>query len=167
MSKDKSSADDIEYLIADGGVAQLSSVNKQADRLLGFTKVKALKFELFADKRLFVATRGLMAVNNSNISEPNTEPGRFGLNRRCIATLRDERALEMIEADFEQGDSIEIDLGGYSDEFAGNPVPIKGTIELLGKYRNETAAVLNFGANNRVILTQHLTGFLYHIIINL
>jgi microcystin degradation protein MlrC len=75
----------------------------------------------------------------------------------CIATLRDERALEKIEAEFEQGDKIEIDLGGYSDEFAGNPVPIKGTIEFLGKYRNETAAVLNFGANNRAILTQHLT----------
>ena len=66
-------------------------------------------------------------------------------------------SLEKIEADFKQGDRIEIDLGGYSDEFAGNPVPINGTIELLGTYRNETAAVLNFGANNRVILTQHLT----------
>jgi microcystin degradation protein MlrC len=75
----------------------------------------------------------------------------------CIATLRDERALEKIAAEFEQGDTIAIDLGGYSDEFAGNPVRIEGTIEYLGKRRSETVAVLNFGANNRVILTQHLT----------
>jgi len=75
----------------------------------------------------------------------------------CIATLRDERALEKIAAEFELGDTIAIDLGGYSDEFAGNPVHIEGMIEHLGKRRNETVAVLNFGANNRVILTPHLT----------
>lgn len=82
---------------------------------------------------------------------------RQGGENFCIATLRDERALEKIEAKFRQGDAIDIELGGYSDEFAGNPVRIKGIIEYLGKRRNETVAVLNFGANNRVILTPHLT----------
>ena len=53
----------------------------------------------------------------------------------CIATLRDERALEKIKAEFKQGDTITIDLGGYSDEFAGNPVRIDGKIEYLDDYR--------------------------------
>jgi microcystin degradation protein MlrC len=75
----------------------------------------------------------------------------------CIATLRDERALKKIEAEFKQGDVFDIELGGYSDEFAGNPVRVKGTIERLGNYRRETVAVLNFGTNNRIILTPHLT----------
>ncbi len=75
----------------------------------------------------------------------------------CIATLRDERALEKIEAEFKQGDAVEIELGGYSDDFAGNAVRIKGNIEYLGNYRGETVAVLHFGENNRVILTPHLT----------
>ncbi|MGB3862552.1 MAG: M81 family metallopeptidase [Candidatus Aminicenantaceae bacterium] len=82
---------------------------------------------------------------------------RQGAKNFCIATLRDERALEKIGAEFKQGDAVEVELGGYSDEFAGNPVRIKGTIEYLGNYRRETVAVLNFGANNRVILTPHLS----------
>jgi microcystin degradation protein MlrC len=82
---------------------------------------------------------------------------RQGAKNFCIATLRDERALEKIETEFKQGDAVDIELGGYSDEFAGKPVRIKGTIEYLGNYRRETLAVLNFGANNRVILTPHLT----------
>jgi microcystin degradation protein MlrC len=81
---------------------------------------------------------------------------RQGAENFCIATLRDERALEKIEAEYEQGNAVDLELGGYSDEFAGNPVRIQGKIEFLGNYRRETVAVLNFGANNRVILTPHL-----------
>jgi microcystin degradation protein MlrC len=80
-----------------------------------------------------------------------------GAKNFCIATLRDERALEKIEAGFKQGQAVEIELGGYSDEFAGNPVRLEAVIEYLGDYRRETVAVLNFGENNRVILTPHLT----------
>lgn len=80
-----------------------------------------------------------------------------GAENFCIATLRDERALEKIEAEFKEDDALEIELGGYSDEFAGNPVRVSGTIEFLGKQRRETVAVLHFGKNNRVILTVHLT----------
>jgi microcystin degradation protein MlrC len=80
-----------------------------------------------------------------------------GAENFCIATLRDERALKKIEAEFKQGETVDLELGGYSDEFAGNPVRIEGKIEYLGNYRRETVAVLNFGTNNRVILTPHLT----------
>ncbi|MBL7082182.1 MAG: M81 family metallopeptidase [Candidatus Aminicenantes bacterium] len=81
---------------------------------------------------------------------------RQGAENFCIATLRDEKALEEIKAKVKVGDTISIDLGGYSDKFAGNPVRINGKVEFLGNYGRGTVAVLVFGKNNRVILTPQL-----------
>jgi microcystin degradation protein MlrC len=48
-------------------------------------------------------------------------------------------------------------VGGYADRFAGKPVSIEGAVEYLGEYEHfDTIAVLNFGANNRVIVTPQL-----------
>ncbi len=77
-------------------------------------------------------------------------------NNFCIATLRDEKAIEKIRANHKVGDTISIDLGGYSDKFAGNPVRIDAKIEFLGDYGRGTVVVLLFGENNRVILTPQL-----------
>ncbi len=74
----------------------------------------------------------------------------------CITTLRDEKALDEIKANYKVGDSVNIDLGGYSDKYAGNPVRIEGRVEFLGDYARGTVAVLLFGKNNRVILTPQL-----------
>ena len=54
-------------------------------------------------------------------------------------------------------DTIKVDVGGYLDKHAGNPVPIEGTVEYLDAYgRHAKIAVLRFGDNNRVILTPTL-----------
>lgn len=74
----------------------------------------------------------------------------------CIATLRDEKALKNIQDKAKAGDEISIDVGGWTDKFAGNPVRIEGKVEFLGKYGRGTVAVLLFGENNRVILTPQL-----------
>jgi microcystin degradation protein MlrC len=74
----------------------------------------------------------------------------------CIATLRDERALEEIKARYKTGDSVSISVGGWTDKFAGKPIKIDGQIEFLGQVGRETIAVILFGANNRVILTPQL-----------
>lgn len=79
-----------------------------------------------------------------------------GAENFCITTLRDEKAIDEIKANYKAGDSISIDLGGYSDKFAGNPVRIEGKVEFLGDYTRGTVAVLLFGKNNRVILTPQL-----------
>lgn len=79
-----------------------------------------------------------------------------GANNFCIATLRDEKAIEKIRANHKVGDTISIDLGGYSDKFAGNPVRIDGKVEFFGDYGRGTVVVLLFGENNRVILTPQL-----------
>lgn len=74
----------------------------------------------------------------------------------CITTLRDERAIKKIKANFKTGDNISIDLGGYSDKFAGNPVKINGLISFIGNYGRSEAVVVSFGNNNHVILTLRL-----------
>ncbi|MFQ6069650.1 MAG: M81 family metallopeptidase [Candidatus Aminicenantales bacterium] len=81
---------------------------------------------------------------------------RRGAKNFCLATLRDERAVARIKKDYRVGDPISIDVGGYSDQFAGNPVPIEGRVFFIGSYRGHGTAVIQFGDNNYVILTEHL-----------
>lgn len=74
----------------------------------------------------------------------------------CIATISDVKAIDKLEADKnKQGDIVELNIGGYEDEYAGNPVKIKGELEFydkIGRF-NKKVAVLKFGKNNRVIIT--------------
>lgn len=79
-----------------------------------------------------------------------------GAGNFCIATLRDEKAIETILANCEVGDDVALDLGGYSDRFAGEPVHVEGEISFLGEYSGTPTAVISFGKNNYVILTQRL-----------
>ncbi len=79
-----------------------------------------------------------------------------GAKNFCIATLRDERAVGKIESGHKAGEMITIDVGGYSDEFAGKPVRIEGKVESISKYGREAVVVLLFGENNRIILTPEL-----------
>jgi len=79
-----------------------------------------------------------------------------GAENFCIATLRDEKAITKIEAGAKVGDPITINLGGYSDKYAGNPVKINGTVEFLSKSGKNKIAVIGFGKNNHVILTPQL-----------
>jgi microcystin degradation protein MlrC len=84
---------------------------------------------------------------------------RQGASNFCIATIADEKAIQEIEANAAVGDTVKVDVGGYLDKYAGNPVPIEGTVEYLapyGRYENQNVAVLLFGDNNRVILTPTL-----------
>ncbi len=76
-----------------------------------------------------------------------------GARNFCITTLRDEKAIKEIQSKAKVGDKISINVGGYIDRFAGNPVRINGKVEFLGEYDGEVVAVLVFGENNRVILT--------------
>lgn len=79
-----------------------------------------------------------------------------GAKNFCITTLRDEKAVEKLKLTAKVGETVSIHVGGYSDKFAGNPVKIDGKVTFLGEYGKDGAAVLSFGENNHVILTQHL-----------
>ena len=77
--------------------------------------------------------------------------------RFCVATIADEQAIEALRAQASRGGSVSLDVGGYADAFAGDPVRIDGIVEYLGPYgRYDTVAVLRFGEGNRVILTPQL-----------
>lgn len=79
---------------------------------------------------------------------------RQGAGNFCITTLADEKAVEQLRTSAKVGERVSLEVGGYADQFAGNPVRIDGTLEFMGRYRNfDTVAVLRFGDNNRVILT--------------
>lgn len=79
-----------------------------------------------------------------------------GAKNFCITTLRDERAIRKIQKEVKVGDQISLSLGGYSDKYAGNPVPVTGTVEFLGGFGRDTVAVLGLGHNNHIILTPQL-----------
>lgn len=132
--------------------------------------------EVFAGKKLPKAKEGVtMAIQAAKagktpvvIADHSDRTGgsthileeliRQGAKNFCIATLRDEKAIAEIQKRAEPGSPVSIEVGGWTDKFAGNPVRIDGKVEFLRDYRQRgTVVVLIFGENNRVILTPVLT----------
>ena len=96
LSKDKdkrpsTSAGTIEYLSAIGPTVRLQSTKTSGDKLLGGFEIKCVKFDYDANDAngpFFLATGpGTITVNNSAISEPNSDGGRFSLRKRCHAVV--------------------------------------------------------------------------------
>ncbi|MFO7852193.1 MAG: M81 family metallopeptidase [Bacteroidota bacterium] len=81
-----------------------------------------------------------------------------GAENFCIATIADKKLIEhMKESGKKAGDSVNIMVGGYADEYAGEPVEINGTLEYFDRYgRFEKVALVRFGDNNTVIITPEL-----------
>ncbi len=102
-------------------------------------------------KPVVIADHSDRTGNSTHILE---ELIRQGARNFCITTLADERAVNEIASKYKTGDTVTISLGGYADQYAGNPVKITGTLDFLGKYaRFDKVSVLRFGENNRVIIT--------------
>jgi microcystin degradation protein MlrC len=79
---------------------------------------------------------------------------RQGGRNFCITTLTDEKAINEIAAKAKVGDTVTVNVGGYADQYSGNPVKITGKVDYLGTFeRFDKVVVLRFGDNNRVILT--------------
>jgi len=109
LSKDEVSDADIEHLTASGGVVKLSTVktaregphfakgsqNGNPEKLLGGVEIKCAKFDYDIGQQLFLATGpGLIKVDNSDISKPKADLGRFSLRRRCYAVVRNFETLK-------------------------------------------------------------------------
>lgn len=74
-----------------------------------------------------------------------------------IATLYDKDAIEEIREAGGVGQRVQLEVGGFTDHFSGDPVPIDGVVEYLGSWsRHDAVATVRFGQNNRVILTPTL-----------
>jgi hypothetical protein len=85
------SAGTIDHLSAIGPMVRLQSTKTAGDKMLGGFEIKCVKFDYDANDAngpYFLATGpGTIAVNNSNISEPNSDAGRFSLRKRCYAIV--------------------------------------------------------------------------------
>lgn len=81
-----------------------------------------------------------------------------GAKNFCLATISDKKLIDQLtESGAATGDNLTVMVGGYADEYAGEPVEISGTLEYFDKYgRFDKTAVLRFGNNNTVIVTPEL-----------
>ncbi|MGB2809262.1 MAG: hypothetical protein WBC22_16080, partial [Sedimentisphaerales bacterium] len=102
LSRDKdkrpsSSAGTIEHLTADGGTVQLDTSKWAGEELLGFTKLKCRRFDYDAKEQYFLAIGpGNIAIDNSKISEPNSDGGRFSLRKRCYVVVENFDTLKYL-----------------------------------------------------------------------
>jgi hypothetical protein len=95
LSKDKVSDADIEHLTASGGVVKLATVKTAGEKPLGGVEIKCAKFDYDIGRQSFLATGpGLIKVDNSDISKPKADLGRFSLRRRCYAVVRNFETLK-------------------------------------------------------------------------
>ena len=90
LSKDDTSAADIEHLTADGGTVRLATVKTAGEKLLGGIELKCSRFDYEAGEQVFSAFGpGVIKVDNSNISDVSSEAGRFSLKKPCWAMVED------------------------------------------------------------------------------
>ncbi|MFA5238495.1 MAG: hypothetical protein WC476_02130 [Phycisphaerae bacterium] len=97
LSKDKQSRADIKHLTASGEVVQLDTSKWAGEELLGFTKLKCLQFDYDAAEKMFLAAgSGIIAVDNSKITEPGKKTGKFSLQKPCYAVVRNFDTLKYL-----------------------------------------------------------------------
>ncbi len=90
LSKAETSKAGIEHLTADGGTVRLASVKRAGEKLLGGIELKCSRFDYEAGEQVFTALGpGVIKVDNSNISDANSEAGRFSLKQPCWAMIED------------------------------------------------------------------------------
>jgi hypothetical protein len=85
------SAGTIDDLSAIGPTVRLQSTKTAGDKMLGGFELKCVKFDYDANDAngpyFLAAGPGTITVNNSTISEPNSDAGRFSLRKRCYAIV--------------------------------------------------------------------------------
>jgi len=112
---------------------------------------KAIAAAKEGKKPVVIADHSDRTGNSTHILE---ELLRQGGKNFCITTLADEKAVNEIAAKAKVGDTVTVNVGGYADQYSGNPVKITGKVDFLGRYeRFDKVVVLHFGDNNRVVLT--------------
>ena len=91
------SATDMEHVTGSGGVVQLATAKRRDGKVLGFTKLKCLRFDFDNREQLITAKGpGLIAVDNSKLAEPKRKKKghSFGLRRQCYAIIKDFESLK-------------------------------------------------------------------------
>jgi len=126
-SQDPNNKSRIEHLTADGGQVKLKSIRTVKGQLISGVELDCFKTEYDVGQEIFIATGpGTIRLNNSSVSEPNEQVGRFSLRRPCYAFLRDFATLKYFQkdnrivADAEPGGTLRMDyfpiIAGKSDQ---------------------------------------------------
>lgn len=80
---------DIEHLLADGGIVRISNVKTSGENMVSGIELKCNTFTFDKNQQLFWATGpGIIKVDNSRISKPQKEAKRFSLQQPCFAAVR-------------------------------------------------------------------------------
>lgn len=115
-SQTKGQGSRLEHLTADGGVVKLKSIKTAKGQLLGGADLECRRLDFDTGQELFEATGpGVIRLDNSKISEPNEQTGRFSFRRPCYVFLRDFATLKYFQkanqiiADAEPGSTLQID----------------------------------------------------------
>ncbi len=120
----------IEHLTASGGVVRLVTLKTAGEKLLSGVELKCVQFDYDAAQQLFLAAGpGTIALDNSRVSEPNEEVGRFSLRRPCWAIVENFDTLKY----FLEENRIVADAG--SQAMLINYIPI-----VNGQYGQHTVA---------------------------
>jgi len=84
-----SSVANIEHLTTGGGKAKLLILKTAKEKLLGGIELTCTRIDYNDTEQFFLATGpGKIVVDNSKISEPNADAGRFSLSRQCYARVQ-------------------------------------------------------------------------------
>lgn len=80
-----------------------------------------------------------------------------GLSNTLIATIADAAVTAKLKAaGAKQGDSFDMEIGGWVDESAGEPVRIQGTILKAVEGHGQFWVCIGFGRNNVLIISTYL-----------
>ncbi len=90
-----SPAPGIEHVTASGGVVQLDTSKWAGAKLLGFTKLRCLQFDFDSNEQAFSAGGpGVIAVDNSKITDSKPRANKFSLQKKCVAVVRNFETLD-------------------------------------------------------------------------
>ena len=91
-----SPAPGIEHVTASGGVVQLDTSKWAGAKLLGFTKLRCLQFDFDSNEQAFSAAGpGVIAVDNSKITDSKPRANKFSLQKKCVAVVRNFETLDL------------------------------------------------------------------------
>ena len=148
----------IEHLTADGGMVRLMSRKKLKEQSLGGADLECRRLDYDADQDVFEAVGpGEIRLDNSKISEPNEQIGRFSFRRACYAFLSDFTSLNYfhrdsrIIADAEPGETLWINYfpiikGEYGQQVIATAAHVEVNLTQTADGKTELSKLIASGA---------------------
>lgn len=162
-------ASEIETVNAVGGIVRLSTIKKTGDKLLGGTELKCTQFHFDNTRQTYLAHGpGVIKINNSDMSQPDTETRKFSLRKPCWAAVDNFDRLKYdlqknhITADSQTGqiniDYIPILAGEYGEPANLTASHIEADLTEKTDGRSEIASLHATGGITYLDAEKHFVG---------